>query len=209
MARPVNADADATRQRILDSAMVLFAEHGPRGGSVRQIASDAGVSLAMVHHYYGSKDGLYRACVDTMYEELSDLQHELARALSAGPNADLLEQAVRRAFRFARAHRTAMRMMLREVVEAGQLDPRRQERFQGPFLSQAAALVSALVGRPAGELRLPIQTLVFTVSRYAISADRELRLVSGLDDPAAALAAAESHVVDVARSLLGVGGAPG
>ena len=50
--------------RILDSAQTLFAKHGPRAVTVRQVAQDAGVSHALVHKYFGSKDDLIRAVLD-------------------------------------------------------------------------------------------------------------------------------------------------
>ena len=52
------------RSRILDSAQALFAKHGPRAVTVRQVAQDAGVSHALVHKYFGSKDDLIRAVLD-------------------------------------------------------------------------------------------------------------------------------------------------
>jgi len=70
MSRPVNADADATRQRMLEAAVQLFAERGLGSTSIRDVAGAAGVSLAMVHHYFGSKDDLYDACIDATYAEL-------------------------------------------------------------------------------------------------------------------------------------------
>lgn len=67
MSRPIHADSGATRRRILESAVTRFSGHGLDGASIREIARDADVSLAMVHHYFGSKDELYRTCIDAMY----------------------------------------------------------------------------------------------------------------------------------------------
>lgn len=50
-----------TRGAILRAARRLFAEHGFQGASLRQIAAEAGVDPALVHHYFGTKDGLFRA----------------------------------------------------------------------------------------------------------------------------------------------------
>ncbi len=47
---------------IRNSALRLFAEHGPDAVTVRQIATAAGVSPALVVHHFGSKDGLRVAC---------------------------------------------------------------------------------------------------------------------------------------------------
>ena len=50
-----------TESHILDSAQELFAKHGPGAVSVRQVAEQAGVTHALVHKYFGSKDDLVKA----------------------------------------------------------------------------------------------------------------------------------------------------
>jgi AcrR family transcriptional regulator len=50
------------RARIRDAALHHFATHGHAGATLRGIAADAGVSLGLVQHHFGSKDGLRAAC---------------------------------------------------------------------------------------------------------------------------------------------------
>jgi AcrR family transcriptional regulator len=47
--------------QIMDAAEQLFAEHGFAGTSVRDIAESAGVNLAMISYYFGSKERLMEA----------------------------------------------------------------------------------------------------------------------------------------------------
>ena len=54
-------DDRTTRAVIRDEALRLFAEYGPDGVTVRQIAAAAGVSPGLVIHHFGSKDGLREA----------------------------------------------------------------------------------------------------------------------------------------------------
>ncbi len=201
MARPANADSAETRRRILDSALGLFALRGLAGASVRDIARDASVSLAMVHHYYGSKDDLYASCIDAMYAELTEMRGELTASLArGGPLDDLIEHAVRTAYRFARRHQVAVRLLMRSVVETGELDSERRETAQRPFLDQVSAALANGTGSAPASLRLPLQTMSFAVARYAISSERELELVTG-HASSAALRAAEDHLVTLARAL--------
>src|ERR1041385_6512140 len=97
MARPVNADAQATQAKILATAYDLFAARGIDGASVRDIAKGAAVSLAMVHHYFGSKQGLYEACVDAMLNELGGLRTEFESKLSTSGATpiEVISEAVR------------------------------------------------------------------------------------------------------------------
>ncbi len=58
-------------QALLAAGRRLFAQHGPNGVSVRELAAAAGVNHGLVHRYFGSKDGLLGAVLD-------DLAHRIA-----------------------------------------------------------------------------------------------------------------------------------
>ncbi|SCF41818.1 TetR family transcriptional regulator [Micromonospora mirobrigensis] len=58
--RPGNPD---TREAILAAARTAFAERGFDAASIRIIATAAGVDPALVHHYFGTKEELFRATV--------------------------------------------------------------------------------------------------------------------------------------------------
>jgi AcrR family transcriptional regulator len=53
---------------ILQSAARAFAAHGYRGSSLREIAKDAGVSLTLLNHHFGSKAMLLEAVVSSHHE---------------------------------------------------------------------------------------------------------------------------------------------
>lgn len=184
MPRPKNADAERTRERILDSALEAFAEHGIDGVSIREIGRRAGVTLSTVHHYFGTKEQLYGACIDLMYERLAGLREELAEVAldQTAPPKERLATMTRRAFRFARSHRSAIRLLLRSVVAAGQLDEDRRREVQEPALQAAAAVLGPIAGRPAAEMRIAVQNCTVLIARNAISGADEIRLVTGVDD---------------------------
>lgn len=54
----------ASRSQILRAARKLFAEHGFEGTSLRQVAREAGVDPAMIHHFFQGKDELFAQCVE-------------------------------------------------------------------------------------------------------------------------------------------------
>ncbi|MDB5441809.1 MAG: transcriptional regulator, TetR family [Phenylobacterium sp.] len=60
--RPSRSDDQPNyKQLILDGAEGLFAQHGFYGVSTRQVADEAGVDVALVHYYFGTKRGLFDA----------------------------------------------------------------------------------------------------------------------------------------------------
>ena len=56
--------AGGTRERILSAARSHFTEVGYDGVTIRAIAAAAGVDPALVPHYFGSKEGVFRAAVE-------------------------------------------------------------------------------------------------------------------------------------------------
>jgi AcrR family transcriptional regulator len=56
--------AGGTRERILSAARSHFTEVGFDGATIRGIAAAAGVDPALVPHYFGSKEGVFRAAVE-------------------------------------------------------------------------------------------------------------------------------------------------
>ena len=56
--------AGGTREKILAAARSHFSEVGYEGGTVRGIATASGVDPALVLHYFGSKEGVFRAAMD-------------------------------------------------------------------------------------------------------------------------------------------------
>ncbi|HIP40392.1 MAG TPA: TetR/AcrR family transcriptional regulator [Desulfocapsa sulfexigens] len=59
----------APRERILHAAIVLFARHGFTGTGLRELASIAGVNLAMINYFFGSKMGLLKEILDGFFEK--------------------------------------------------------------------------------------------------------------------------------------------
>ena len=59
--RHARSDGEQSRERLLHSALGLFAQHGFAKTSTRQIAEAAGANLAAIRYYFGDKAGLYRA----------------------------------------------------------------------------------------------------------------------------------------------------
>src|SRR3990172_5085308 len=53
-----------SNDRILQKALVLFSDKGYDATSVREICEAAGITKPTLYHFYGSKEGVYRAIVD-------------------------------------------------------------------------------------------------------------------------------------------------
>ena len=58
------------KARLMDAGATLFAEKGFKGASIREICEQAGTGNNMVHHYFGSKQGLFDALIDQFSVEV-------------------------------------------------------------------------------------------------------------------------------------------
>src|SRR5947199_6730480 len=72
-----------TRRRILDAALEIFASEGYEGASTRQLAERAGVNLPAIRYYFGSKEGLFRAVIDSIIERTEQHMEPLAGEVRA------------------------------------------------------------------------------------------------------------------------------
>jgi AcrR family transcriptional regulator len=60
------------RGALIEAAGERFAARGPAAVTVREIAEVAGVNHGLVHHYFGSKEGLLTAVLDALAAEVAD-----------------------------------------------------------------------------------------------------------------------------------------
>lgn len=66
LGRPVGADAEQTRARIIAAAMCLVARAGYARATIREIARAAEMTSGSLYHYFANKSDLLEAIVDEM-----------------------------------------------------------------------------------------------------------------------------------------------
>jgi AcrR family transcriptional regulator len=96
-------------EQLLDVAERLFAECGYGSTSIERIARDAGVTRPVIYEHFGSKDGIYLACLRRARAQLDALL-----AASVGETADSRERIERGAdayFRFVESDPARWRVL--------------------------------------------------------------------------------------------------
>ena len=68
------------RERLLDTAIDMFAKKGYAGTSVREIVSRAGVSKPVLYYYFQSKEGLFLAILDMAENLQKQLLSEILKS---------------------------------------------------------------------------------------------------------------------------------
>ena len=98
-------------ERILDAAMLLFGERGFRGTTMKDIATEAGVSQALIVHHYGSKEDLRAACDEHVAHLIRTRKEE---AIGSEPQIDPFI-----ALRQMSNSRVLLRYLTRALTEGG------------------------------------------------------------------------------------------
>ena len=141
------------RAKLLDAAVRLFAEQGVAGTTVAEIAKRAGVTSAMVHYYFKTKDQLLDAVVaeKLVGEFIAFIEGELDRG--APDPLVLVEQLVWRIVEASDAWPWLPPLWVREVISQGgalrekliqRVDLGKPERFKaGIAAAQKAGRVNA------------------------------------------------------------------
>jgi len=161
-----------TRRRILDAALAAFAADGYEGVSTRALAEQAGINLPAIQYYFGSKEGLYRAVIQSIARDIEEtmapINARVQQALAGDevPHRELLallhqvldafvsmvscgENLESRRMLFARAEieRTAALELLHETGRRHVFEP-------------CAQLIARLIGQPLASEEVLLRTLM-------------------------------------------------
>src|SRR4051812_24387581 len=73
MPSTANVKQATSAERILSTALDLFAVKGYDATAVREICEAAGITKPTLYHFYGSKDGVLRALVSSGFQRFRSL----------------------------------------------------------------------------------------------------------------------------------------
>lgn len=107
-----------TRTAILDNALMLFAERGFDGASMRDIAARVGVDHSLLRYHFGDKSALWREAVQQMIDRLD---HQMAiawRATNDFSAVDRFKHFLRAYVHYCAAYPEHARIMVQESLKA-------------------------------------------------------------------------------------------
>jgi AcrR family transcriptional regulator len=159
--RKVYTTVDA-RDRIVEAALTVFAQRGFDGATTREIAKEAGVSSALIHHHFKDKESLWKLVGERISEEFVE-------AITSSMNPDLrgtgdgARQMVAAYMHYWREHPRALRFQLWRVLGA----PADERKARSKQAAQDAGHVRTDV--PAGLLMVTMGGLI----QYFLHSDVE------------------------------------
>jgi len=105
----------ATRSRILQGALNIFAERGFDSASIRDIAAEAGINHGLIRYYFADKDGLWKAAVAFLFERMHDELHTPQEEYTWS-DEDQLKAWIRRYVHYCARHPEHARIMVQESI---------------------------------------------------------------------------------------------
>ena len=139
---------ELTRRRLMKAAEKLFAKKGCGGTSIDDICQASGVNCRMIYHYFGSKDGLYMAVLESVYGRISDLA-AVAEANSRSL-AEYIEMIVEQYFRFLLDNPEFVSILRWENASGAKgIRQLNLDDFLERYLGAATKTLSEQYGRPA------------------------------------------------------------
>lgn len=147
------------------AARTHFAAHGFRGATLRGIAGDAGLDVALIAHYFKNKEGLFAA---TLLQLPAGVDEMFAQALT-GPRATQGDRLARAYFGLWESSdtRSQLQVLVRTALGSEAAALQMRELLVGQIL-EGLQRADVLNGRQAGFALAMSHLLGTAVARYVI-----------------------------------------
>lgn len=171
---------DATREKLLNTAIDVFGRYGFDGATTRRLADAAGVNLQAIPYYFGGKEGLYVAAAEHLasiigghvgdlrtmiVSRLAELDAEGA-AMTPMEARHFLTQMVQRmiALFVSKESESWARFIIREQMEPTEAFKRIYGSIMGPMIEMARRLIGAILEDDPASEHIRLRTLSFVGS---------------------------------------------
>lgn len=176
-----------SRRRLIEAGIEIFGIYGFEAASTRLIAEKAGVNLAAIPYYFGSKEGLYQAVAEYIASDDEPAASTAQRIeallkdtqLSRQEALDLLQElldtlATTVIGSDGKDHYS--RFIMRELLDPSSAFDVLYENFMQRILRPCTILIGQLTKRPSNDPECAVQAfmmigqiLVFRTARAAVS----------------------------------------
>ena len=111
-------DPEATRNALLEAAEDIFLRKGFGNTSISEIARHAGITKSLIHHYFGSKEGLWREVKTRRFMHYANRQMEMLQ--TDQPSVALMKDSLAFYFDFLRRNPQIVRILAWMFLEQDQ-----------------------------------------------------------------------------------------
>jgi AcrR family transcriptional regulator len=193
---PLDAGELVTRERLIQAAVKAFSATGFEGVSVREVERQAGVNRGLVGYHFGSKDQLWKSCIDWL---MAGCHAEMQRYTDLLPVVSGPER--RKVLLSAFIEYVSRRPEFFRMVVIEGAEPSERTRWAVDGLRDTLSFFDGLSGRPSAGPREDAAAayMVLGATSMIFAVPEQCRHLFGVDpaDPA--------FVAKFARSVAGLG----
>jgi AcrR family transcriptional regulator len=196
----------SSRSAILEAATYEFARMGFAGARIQSIVVAAGVNIALLYYYFGTKEKLYAAVLEQVFAQWAQ-RVEAALDANGGPRQKLTAY-MEAYFDFVAEAPYRPRLVQQEMTQVGRGSVRRLNalatRYARPVHQKVLQLLRQ--GYQEGEFRRVAPDFVYSMSAVIVSyftSSSFIQVVSGRDPlTTARIAQRRKSVVDMISAAL-------
>ncbi|MCB0998953.1 MAG: TetR/AcrR family transcriptional regulator [Acidimicrobiales bacterium] len=195
--------ADPARDRILAAALDLFSERSFDGATTRAIAERAGVTQPLLNYHFSSKDELWRAAVDGLFEALGESLRGRQEGLRGVDEPTTARLMIREFIWFSARNPQLHRIITQECKFDGPRMDHLVEHHIRPLYERTVSLLRSLSERGV-IARIPAEHLYYVITGAGPSMfvlGPECRRLTGLEPTDDAVI--EAHVEAVCTLIFG------
>jgi AcrR family transcriptional regulator len=162
----VRRDPERTRARILEAARIEFAQRGLGGARVDQITARAGSNKRMIYYYFGNKESLFLAALESAYEQIRRAEQSL-KLTDLAP-ADAMRRLVRFTWEYYLEHPEFLTLLNNENLHRAEhlKQSNKIQALHSPLVAMLEAVLAR--GQRAGVFRGGVDAVQLYISIAAL-----------------------------------------
>ena len=196
--RPRNSDTD-TSSAIADAARLRFATKGYEATSLREIAKDANIDVALIAYRFGGKAGLWKSIVSQSAKDLREALEAALAATEAKPARERLRHAMKAFIDYQLAYPDIPRLLLRDITIDSDRNDWILDELSLPLHRYFFDLAQAAAGECGGDvshLQFRVANFIYSAASTVARRERLAKLVDNVADDRAFEAAIEATLID-------------
>jgi AcrR family transcriptional regulator len=161
--------AEGTRSKLIDAAGQVFAEHGFKAATVREICARASANVALVNYHFGDKEKLYEAVLKHSFGSTEPEVRAIESTLA--PEERFRQTVLATTRRILRPGRPSwhFQLMIHEMAQPTAALIRIIDQIMRPIYDRLRAVIAALLGLPASheKTRFCTHSVISQIVHYA------------------------------------------
>lgn len=195
----------STKARILATAEEVFASKGFAGASTREIAATAKVNISSLHYHWESKETLYFAVFQNIYDRILEVIGHSISAKGDKNTGAAVEQSMGALFDFLAQHPNIPKLLIRRLVENDESHVDIERDVLVPAWKVFTGWMQQYRGRKLKneDSQLFMLTLFGVVLLFLIDSRQFTSLLGGSINDPKVQKRVRTHVINLVLTLLG------